>query len=74
MGLAAFETTDGVAEFLAMGVEVGTADVGELDILQVLPDAFVRIQVGGIPWQAFQPDPAVGLFQDGFDRAAAMDR
>lgn len=57
-----------------MRVEIGTADIGELDVLQVLPDAFVGIQVGSVTRPALQPDPALGMFQDGFDRAAAMNR
>ena len=72
--MSALEAADGVTECVAMGGQVGAADIGELHVLQVLPDAFVGIQVGGVTRQTFQPDPALGLFQDSFDRAAAMDR
>lgn len=50
-GWLAFETTDGVAEFVALRVQVGVADIVQLRALEVLPDAFFGIQVGGITRQ-----------------------
>ena len=48
LGLLAFEAADGVAEFLAMRGQIGTTDVDELDVLQVLSDTFIEVQIGGV--------------------------
>ena len=61
-------------QFMAMGGQIRTADVGELDMLEVIPDGFIGVEIGSVAGQSFQPDAAVGLTQPVFHHAAAVDR
>jgi hypothetical protein len=55
-------------------IQVGTTDIAQLDPLEILPDALIRIEVGGIAWQLFQMESFGGpSFQKGFDLFAAVD-
>jgi len=61
----------GVAQMLQRGATV----VAQLDPLQVVPDALVRIQVRRIPWQDLEVEAggsAIG--QEVLDRLAGVDR
>src|ERR671928_1458021 len=64
-----------LAQRLAEVLQARTADVAELDALQVTPDALVRIQVRGVgrQWLDLQPVPA-DLGEQVLDRLAAVDR
>src|SRR5919202_831284 len=64
-----------LAQRLAEVLQARTADVAELDALQVTPDALVRIQVRGVgrPWLHLQPSPA-DLGEPSLDRRPALDR
>jgi hypothetical protein len=45
-----------------------TTDVLEFDMLQIVPDAFIWVQVRCIAWEAFQSDALGGAGgQEGFD-------
>src|SRR5687768_13461229 len=59
-----------VAEFIL----IMASDVSQLDILQVIPDPFVRVQFGCIAWQLLQPE-ALGRAhrQESLDRLVAVD-
>src|SRR5437016_10307148 len=52
-----------------------TGDVFQLDILQVVPDPFSRVQVWGIARQLLQIQPSSStLCQESLDRLISMDR
>src|SRR5690348_2473404 len=55
--------------------QVMAAGIGEFHALEVVPDAFVRMQLRGVPRQLLQVQ-ALGsaLAQDVLDRLAALDR
>lgn len=43
-------------------------------MLEVMPDAFVRVQIRCVGWQTFQPDAFTGSRrQEGLDGSAAVD-
>ncbi|HEX6543300.1 MAG TPA: hypothetical protein VF040_16205 [Ktedonobacterales bacterium] len=44
----------GAAHCLVQRDQVGTAAVREFHSLEVVPDAFIRVQVGRIAWQSLQ--------------------
>ena len=69
------ETGSGKAEVTSEMSEVLAADVAQLDALEVVPDALVRIQFWGVAGEPLQAD-ALGstLGQEVLDRLAAMDR
>ena len=69
-----FESTNCLAEFLAMDLQGRAAQIGHLHVLEVPPDAFIGIQVRGVSGQSFQPNGSASLFQQGFPGAAAMNR
>jgi hypothetical protein len=46
----------GLAQLAAELWQIATADVLEFDLLEVVPDALIRVQVGCIARQAFQMD------------------
>jgi hypothetical protein len=69
------EASRGPAEFLAQVPQVPAADVPQLDPLEVIPDALVRVQLRRVAGQLLQADalgPAPG--QEVLDRLPAMDR
>ena len=45
------EPRRGKPQLATQGRDVRAAPISQLDVLEVLPDAFVRVQVGCIPWQ-----------------------
>lgn len=55
--------------------QIKTAEVAELDPFELLPDAFVRIQLWGIGWQTLQMDAGRCSIREEFlDGMAAVDR
>lgn len=68
------ETGGGEAEVASEMREVLAADIAQLDALEVVPDALVRIQVWSVAGELFQADAAgTAPGQEVFDRLAAMD-
>jgi hypothetical protein len=54
--------------------QVGTAEIAQLDPLEVVPDAFVRVQLGRVGGQLLQVQPFGAAFaQEVLDGLAAMD-
>ena len=69
------EASGGTAEFAPQVRQVAAAEVPQLDPLEVVPDALVRVQLRRVAWELLQVQPlgpAVG--QEVFDRLAAVDR
>ena len=69
------ESGGGEPEVAAEVREGLAAEVPQLDVLEVAPDALVRVQVRGVAGERLQADalgPAGG--QEVLDRLAAMDR
>jgi hypothetical protein len=49
---------DAEVELLVQSFEIAAYEVAHLDILEVVPAAFVpRVQIGGVGRQPFPPDP-----------------
>ena len=48
---------NGLTQLLTQFLQTMTAEVAHLDILQVVPHTFIRIQVGRITRQSFQVNP-----------------
>ena len=68
------ETSGGEAEVASEMWEVLAADVAQLDTLEVVPDALVRVEVRGVPGELLQADASgAALSQAGLDRLAPMD-
>jgi len=68
------ETGRGEAEVASEMREVLAADIAQLDALEVVPDALVRIQVWSVAGELFQADAAgTAPGQEVFDRLAAMN-
>jgi hypothetical protein len=68
------EAGSGEAEMASEMREVLAADVAQFDALEVVPDALVRIEVGGVAGELFQADAAgTALGEEVLDRLAAMD-
>jgi hypothetical protein len=56
-------------------IQIKTAQIAHLDLLEQVPDTFSRIEIRGISWQGFQVNvfgPTV--YQERLDGLAAMDR
>src|SRR4051794_30410563 len=69
------EPLDGPARFKPQLVQIGAAEVAQLDVLEIVPDALVRIQVRGVARQLLQLEARRGpLCQEVLDRPGAMDR
>jgi hypothetical protein len=69
------KTGGGQAEVVSQVREVQAADVTQLDVFEIGPDALVRVQVGSVAWQLFQADPlGASVGQEVLDGLAAMDR
>lgn len=72
---SATQPADGEAEFPAQLGEILAAAVLQLDPLQVIPDALVRIQVGCVRRQLGEVESGGGpLREEVLDHATAMDR
>lgn len=55
--------------------EVTAADIGQLDPLELVPDALVGVQIGRIPRQVLQMQPlGRSTLQEVLDRLACVDR
>lgn len=68
------ETGSGEAEVTSELSEVLAADIAQLDALEVVPDALVRVQIWSVAGELFQADAAgTTLGQEVLDRLAAMD-
>ncbi len=66
---------DGQAEFGRASGRVVTGQVTQLDPLELLPNAFVRVQLGRIAAAALQQESfALLRSQEGFDRLRPVDR
>src|SRR3954451_4728564 len=69
------EPLDGQAQFEPQLVQIGAAEVAEFDVLQIVPDALVRIQVGGVAGQLLQLEARrAPLCQEVLDEPSAMNR
>jgi hypothetical protein len=64
----------GTNELLVQVIQVGAADIAQLDALEILPDALSRIEIGSIARQLLQVEPfGRSSFQKGFDLFAPMN-
>ena len=69
------EASGGEAEVTSEVSQVLAADVGQVDVLEVVPDALVRVEVRGVAGKLFELDASgAALGQEVLDRLAAMDR
>ncbi len=73
-GLAA-QAGGGAPELLAQVREIAAADVGEFDVLEVVPEALVeRVELGRVAGQLDEPQPPGGARRkEVLDRLGAMD-
>jgi hypothetical protein len=68
------DPSDGIAEFAAEMGQIGTADIAELDSLQVCPEALTRVQLRGLGWQALHVESRRRpMSQERFDGVAAVN-
>ncbi len=68
------EPLDGQAQFESELGEIGAAQVTQLDMLQIVPDAFVGIEFRGVAWELLQLQSGGGpLRQEVFDRLRAVN-
>lgn len=56
-----------------MSGQIRAVAVGQLDVFEMIPDAFIGVEIGCVAGQSFQPDTAIGLAQPVFDDSAAVD-
>jgi hypothetical protein len=69
------QAADRQPELRAQVPQAVAAAVAQLDVLELLPDAFLRIEVGRIARQAIQPQPRRGpRGQEILDNLAAVNR
>ena len=69
------EPLDGQAQFKPQLVQIGAAEVAQLDVLEIVPDALVGIQVRGVARQLRQLEARRrALRQEVLDGLSAMDR
>lgn len=69
------KTSGGQAEVASQVRQVLAADVAQLDVLEVGPDALVRVQIGSVAGQLLQADSlGATLGQEVLHGLAAMDR
>ena len=69
------EASGGEAEVAPQVWQVLAADVAQLDVLEVGPDALVRVQVRGVAGELLQADASgAALGQEVLDRLPAVDR
>lgn len=65
---------NGEAQFTAKMTQVGAADVAQLDPFQILPDALIRVEVGGVARQLLKMHTLCAtLGQEVLDGLAAMN-
>src|ERR1043166_2110276 len=69
------ETGGCQAQVLLEVVQVGAAHVTELHILEVRPDALIRVEIGSVAWQLLEAQAlSCTLGQEFFDGLPAMNR
>src|SRR3954466_12470966 len=69
------EPLDGQAQFDPQLVQIGTAEVAELDLLEIVPHPLIGIEFGRIAGELLQLEPGGGpLGQEVFHRLRAVDR
>jgi hypothetical protein len=69
------EAGRGEAEVASEMGEGLAADVAQLDMLEIVPDPFVRVEVRSVPGERLQADAAgTALGQEVLDRLATVDR
>jgi hypothetical protein len=69
------ETSGSQAQMVLQIMRVRGADVSQLDVFEVCPDALVRVQIGSVTGQLFETQAGGRtLGQEGFDGRTAMDR
>jgi hypothetical protein len=69
------KTGGGETEVTSQVWQVLAADVAQLDVLEVGPDALVRVEVRGVAGELLESDASgAALGQEVLDRLAAMDR
>jgi hypothetical protein len=69
------ETGRGQAQVVVEIVQVGAADVTQLDVLEIGPDPFIRIELGRVARQLLETQPfGATVRQELLDRPAAMNR
>src|SRR4051794_36591855 len=69
------EPLDGQAQFDPQLVQIGTAEVAQFDVLEIVPDALVRVEVRGVARQLLQLEARRrALRQEVLDGLRAMDR
>jgi hypothetical protein len=69
------ESLDGQAQFEPQLVQIGAAKVAQLNVLEIVPDALIRIQVRGVARQLLQVEPRRRpLREEVLDGLSAMDR
>jgi hypothetical protein len=69
------EASGGEAKLVSEMREVLAADIAQFDMLEVGPDALVRVQIGGVAGELLQPDASsASLGQELLHRLATMDR
>lgn len=49
-------------------------EVGDFMLLEMRPEIFHRIELGGISRQSLEPEPVIGGGEERFDRLAAVNR
>ena len=68
------QSYDSQAQFMAEFILIMATDVSQLDILQMIPDPFVRVQIGRIARQLLQAElPSSACRQEGRDGLVAVD-
>lgn len=69
------EPLDGQAQFDPQLIQIGTAEVAQFDVLEVVPDALVRVEIRGVARQLLQLEARRrALRQEVLDGLRAMDR
>jgi hypothetical protein len=65
----------GLNEFAVQVIHIGTTNITQFDVLEVMSDSFVRIEIGCIAWQLFQEwSFDSSLFEKPLDFARMADR
>src|SRR5919199_2377598 len=69
------QACDSQAEFMSQFVLSMAGDIAQLDMLEIVPDTFVRVQVRRIARHLFQEQPlGATSSQEGLDALVAVDR
>ena len=69
------ESLHGQVQFDVQLVQIRAAEVAEFDVLEIVPDALVRVEIGRVAGQLLQVETRGGpLGEEVFDRLGPMDR